>query len=259
MTNRAFEDLERRCVALNRKIFFKWFISILILFGLVCFAIFKIYFTEKKITPAKNVKRQEKNVSIKQVKRKQVIIVSKKSDINSTLVKKDINESLPKPETYKTLILKPNIVIPKINQKNKKVNVSKKEENLTQVSVANKPKITAIDKNQSQRVLARVNISIKTMPSEQSLIESNSKDEDFNSALNLSLFYFKSQKYEKAIFFSKRANHYNPSSAKPWLIYAKAKVKQNKSAEAIKALETYLSYFSSDDAENLLISIKGTK
>ncbi|MDX1810181.1 MAG: CDC27 family protein [Sulfurospirillaceae bacterium] len=261
MTNRAFEDLERRCTALNRKIFLKWFLLIFIILALIGFGLFEFFFVSAtQISHVVPLKKVENNVSkIKRVIPK-LKVVAKKIDTNKTILKKEESNITVKPQDYKTLLLKPNIVIPKINQKIQEVNTTiKKDKIQPKVTEVKKDKIVVPDKNISLKQADKIHISVTTMPSEESLIETNSKDEDFDSAFKLAQYYFKNQKYEKAIFYSKKANHFNPTSAKPWLVYARAKIKEHKRDEAIKALETYLSYFSSDDVENLLISIKGKK
>ncbi len=227
MTNRTFEDLERRSTNLNRKKFAKWFLLLLAVAGIIFLVVANFMGNKKLIKQKITVIKQEKIVPIKPKPQKQQ----------------------PKP-TYNTILLKPTIVIPKIEKKVKKVQ---------EISKVQKPKEIIREKLKIVKEPKKLKIEVKSLDNEESLLKSYSGDESFNSALKLSDYYFKNKKYEKAIYYSKKANHYKPSSFKPWLIYAQAKIGQNKKEEAIKAIETFLSYFNSNEAEKLLIKLKSNK
>ncbi|WP_331775721.1 tetratricopeptide repeat protein [Sulfurospirillum sp. 1612] len=236
MTNRAFEELERRCQALRRKRFLKWALLIVFLLVAVGTIVLMWYMPDKKVVSSK---------------------VSQ--PLQETRLHHDINQSKNIATQDQAIVLNSPDIVPKLSD----TKPEKKRATVTKPAKIAPAKVKKIEPvREPKKVTPKeekptIKIFVKSVGNETSLLESNRKGEDFDSSLKLSQFYLKAHKYEKAIQYSKRANHFNPSSAKPWLIYAKAKIKQNKRSEAIKALETYLSYFSSDDASNLLISIKG--
>ncbi|MFK5882473.1 MAG: CDC27 family protein [Sulfurospirillum sp.] len=246
MTDRAFEDLQKRCKKMGIKKFMKIVLSVFLLFLTVIFLCF-VYIKINSIEPKKSVIRQKK-----------VKIIKK--NVSSTTLKQEKSfkpKNIPKikipqkekKDDYNTVILKPTIIIPKI-----KTSQMQQVQNL-------KPKIVKKiePEKKVQKERKKIIIQVRSLRDEASLLKENKTSESFQSTLNLSEYYLKKSKYEKAINWSKKANHYKPSSFKPWLIYAKAKIKQGKKSEAAKAVETFLSYFSSPDAQKFLYEIKGKK
>ncbi len=240
MTSRAFIDLEKRSRAINRKRYFRVFVILFLIFIACAFAY--IEFIKSK----KPVLKKHILVEKKIPKTKKLV-----ADINVTkVIKPKVDKKkVEKIERYDTVFLKPTITIPKIkkieiknNKIKKKITIPKIKEQLPVAKKENK-----------------INIIVKSFDSEDSLLKKNQVNENFNTALNLSKYYFKKSKFEKAIVWSKKANHYKASSFEPWLIYAKAKIKQNKKDEAIKAVETFLSYYDSEIAQKFLQNIKGQK
>ncbi len=235
MTDRAFEELQRRCKRLKNKRFLKWFLALVLFAIVVMFVIFNFYIDKpvKKELPIKKV--------VKPAKPKRVLLKIKKT------TQKPIKKKITKKDKYNTIVLNSTIVIPKvtIHQPKTKKLVVKKEIK----------KVAVMQKEQKQVV----DIKVTLLKDEQSLIKDNQEHENFNSTLSLAKYYYKHSKYEKAIYFAKKANRYKPSSFKPWEYYAKSKTKQNKQPEAIEAIKQYLSYFDSDEAMKLLQEIGGKK
>jgi hypothetical protein len=235
MTDRAFEELQRRCRKLRHRKIWKWILIFVVFAGVLAVMVFKIYLDKpiKKVIVVKKI--VSKPVAPKKILPKKQIKIPKKKPA--------------KEDTYDTIILKPTIIIPKVkDSKNKDTKIVKKE-----IKKPIKAKIPV--KNQEQKI----NIKVTSLKDEQSLLKDNKTNEDFTSTLNLAKYYYDHSKYGKAIFFAKKANRYKPSSFIPWQYYAKAKIKQNKKADAIDAIRQYLSYFDSDVAQKMLAEIGDKK
>ena len=234
MTDRAFEELERRCKKLRNKRLVKWFLALVLLVGVTVFTVFNFYIAK----PAK--KMASINKIAKPVKPKTVLPKIKKT------IPKPIKKKIVKKDRYDTIVLKSTIVVPKvkIQPKIKKVVVKKEIKKLA---------LTAKMKKQT------VDIKVTSLKDEQSLIKDNKEHESFDSSLSLAKYYYEHSKYEKAIYFAKKANRFKPSSFKPWEYYAKSKIRQNKKSKAIEAIKQYLSYFDSDEAVKMLQEIGAEK
>jgi len=252
MTSRAFMELEKRSRAINRKRYLRIFIILLIIF-VACALAYMEFIKSKKPAIKKHIFAEKKTDTIK----KPVIDVNVTSikkpivDVNTAKITKQkvLKKEVNKTEKYDTVFLTPTIVIPKI--KKPEIINSKIEK---KIAIPKIKKQLPIIKEKK-----KINIIVKSLENEDSLLKKNQANENFETTLNLSKYYFKKSKFEKAILWSKKANHYKASSFKPWLIYAKAKIKLNKKDEAIKAVETFLSYFNSDVAQKFLQNIKGQK
>jgi len=173
---------------------------------------------------------------VKQTKKKKQKIPPKQKEIKKT-------------DSYNTVILKPTIIVPTFEPKPKPRKTIKKAEQPVKSPV----------KKIKQKVESKINIHVRSLEDEQSLLKANKDAENFDTTLNLAKYYYKYEKYQKVVFFAKKANRYKPTSFEPWYYYAKAKIKQNKKDEAIKAIKIYLSYFDSDNAQKLLQEIKSKK
>ncbi len=242
MTDRAFEELQKRCRIMNLKKYSKVLLLMFLIVVMVLFG-YTEFFQSKKI----------KKMIIKPVKKIDTHVkLSKKIEIQKKIVKKNKEVNKSEAQNYNTILLTPTIKIPNIQKttNTKSMEETKKSEKIETKKVETEKKII---------LKKKIFIKVKSLEDEKSLIKANNYSESFDTTLALSKFYFQKQKYEKAIIWSKKANHYNPSSFDPWLIYAQAKIKQGKKDEAIRAVETFLSYFSSEEASKFLSSIKKTK
>ncbi len=268
MTNRTFEDLQRRCRNLNRKRWIKRLFILLFLFVLAAISYFG-YINHKKgileksedVVKAKKVTPKQKEIRVIVEKKEKPIKIKKTPEKNITVSKTDEKNISKKIETkdnilqsYNTVFLKPTIVIPVIKKQ------EQVKKNINRVI----PKETVIESNisivQNQPIKKKkIYIKVKSLEDEESLLKANKAGESFESTMKLSNFYLKKSKFEKAIYWSKKANHYKPSSFEPWLIYAQSKIKQGKKDEAVKAIETFLSYFNSNEGEKYLQSIRRDK
>ncbi len=196
----------------------------------------------------KRTKTWHKQAKIVKEITQKVIPAIKKSPAPKVAPKIKTKEITQK-DDYDTVLLKPTIVIPKIKVSQKKQIAPKK------ISAIKEKKIEKTVIKPKKKFL----IQVRSLENKESLLKDNKTSENFDTTLKLSIYYFEKSKFEKAINWSKKANHYKPSSFEPWLIYAKAKIKQGKKEEAVKAVETFLSYFSSPEAEKFLYKIKSKK
>ena len=270
MINSTFEDLERRCKNINRKRYLIWFftlLTLLIVLVVICFE----FFTSKPIAVERDVKQNKKSLIKKVEKPKNIVkpektkqkpkkVLEKSSIVKKVEAKKVVKKQKREVEIkenkkviqkksikYDTIFLNSNIVVPKTIKAKK----PKEEIHKTTLKKRSAPKKSVSIKKK------KIIIKVKSLKDEESLLKDNNADENFKTTIKLSNYYFEKLKYQKAIYWSKKANHYKPSSFEPWLIYAKAKIKQHKKPEAIRAVKTFLSYFNSKDARKFLIKIEG--
>ena len=76
------------------------------------------------------------------------------------------------------------------------------------------------------------------------------------TALLISQHYYDKGDFKNSLKWAIEASKINAKAPKPWVMYARAKAKSGDKAIAIKALETYLSEFYSDEASLLLDELK---
>ncbi|MCF6172579.1 MAG: hypothetical protein L3J44_02165 [Campylobacteraceae bacterium] len=228
MTDRAFEDLERRCKKLKQKTFIKWFFGFIFFIIVAGVAVFLKFYESIPI--------------------KKTVIIKQNAITEKKVPKQKIPKKiLPKPKrenSYDTITLEPTIVIPKV-------------ENIKKVTqkVIKKVEKKSIEKKEPPKI----DIKVTSIKDEQSLLKENKNSENFDTTLDLAKYYYENGKYEKSIYFAKKANHYKPSSFKPWEYYSKSKMKQNKKSEAIASIKQFLSYFNSDDAIKLLQKLQSLR
>jgi len=225
MTNARFEDLEKRVKKIKLKRYSKILFVFIVLIGVLGY-----FFTQN--LPIQNVNKQTLHVKKKEKPKKKKVqqFDAIKKEVK---VKKSI-EPANKNITYDTIKLKLNIPILDI-ENNKTIN--KKKEIIVKDFISKKNKI---------------NLQVKEVKSEEALLKRFKAAGDFESANSLAILYFKSEQYERSIFWSKKASKLNAQDESSWMIYAKSKNKLGKKEEAIKSLELYLDYFSSDKIRKLL-------
>ena len=71
--------------------------------------------------------------------------------------------------------------------------------------------------------------------------------------------YFQKQSFAESVYWSKKASKLNPENKISWLIYAKSKKNLGETEDAIRALELYLEYFSSNEVKKLLEIYRNNK
>ena len=79
------------------------------------------------------------------------------------------------------------------------------------------------------------------------------------TALLISQNYYDKGDFKSSLKWAIEASKINAKAPKPWIMYARAKAKSGDKEIAIKALQTYLSEFYSDEASLLLDEIKSIK
>ena len=82
---------------------------------------------------------------------------------------------------------------------------------------------------------------------------------NIESAISISEYYYNKNDYKKSLKWAIEASKIDAKASKPWVMYARAKAKSGDTKIAIKALQTYLSEYYSDEASNLLDELKGRK
>ncbi len=239
MTNRAFEELEKRCKRLNNRIYLKFFFSF-VFFLLFLYFEYSYFFYNKDKTLHVNIEKTVKIQAKKNETKKTVLKEVTEEKLTKKSLKSDKKES--NIVDYDTIILKSNIVLPNIKTTEKKI--LKKE----------KTRVAKKQKESLER--KKLHIKVKSMSADEAYIKSNISAEGYDKSLNLARYYFKHKKFNKAIFYSKKASQDSPDKEEPWLIYIKSKMGLGRNKEALKTLNTFLSYFNSKEGEKLLKELK---
>ncbi len=228
MTNATFEDLERRVFKMKMKKYLK----LVFLFSVVLGAMF--YLINNNIL-IENFKKEPLHVNkiIKEKVPQKIFKVKKVKSINQAL--KIEEKSVLKKIQYDTIVLSPNLNLPNTNK------VMSKDEmfqtnNETLLSIKNK----------------KIILHVKVVKSEDALLERFRAAGNFESAVGLADFYFEKENFEKSIYWSKKASTLKSGDSSAWLIYAKSKQKLGNKDDAIKALQLYLEYYSSEEVKRLL-------
>ncbi len=216
MTDSKFADLEKRVKVLKTKKYIK-IISVVFVFFCIGYYAFMQNKTDK-IEKTLHVKSVKKVPSVK--KYKPIKEVEKTIKIDKII--------------YDTIKLAP------------KINFLYEEKQQTKIKNIIKIKnIKPIKRSKSY-------LHVKDNKSEEALLESFKDARDFKSAMGLANLYFLDSKFEKSIYWSKKASELSSGEESAWIIYAKSKYALNEIEDAIKVLQLYLEYFSSDEIEKLL-------
>jgi predicted Zn-dependent protease len=242
MTNSKFEDLEKRAKRLAFKSSLKYILLVAFVF-IAFFASFVFLQKETKVVQVPKAEIVEVKKEHKKEEAPQVLQVVKQESKES--IKEDINESNA---TYDTVTL-----VLSLPQKNLHVTSDLVKNNRLKKETIEMPKELQEPEKKTFR------LEVTDTNKEEVLLRNFSSSKTFNNALALCNLYFEKSSYLKAIFWAKEASRIKPESATPWIIYAKAKNRLGQKSEAIKALENYLSFFSSKAAAELLFSLKGSK
>jgi len=221
MTNARFEDLEKRA----RKVRFKKYMKFSFILAILI-AVFSYFLIS--ITP-KGTKKVQHFAPLKQTKKVEKKVITAKKETN-----------------YKTIKLKLNVTLPS------------KEQVIPEVKETKKVLQKSIEKNEPQKKV-KIHFQVKEIRNEEALLQKFQDDGSFKSAQSLASLYFKKKRFEKSIYWSKKASKLDAKEALPWLFYAKSKYALGKKEEAIKSLELYLDYFSSNEIRKLLDSYRSGK
>ncbi len=222
MTNARFEDLEKRVKKIKLKKYMKFSFIFIVVIALSC------YIVMQNISKVEVVQKQLHVKKTIKPKEKKVVKVEKKI------------EPVKKKLTYDTIKLKVNISVP----------------NIVEVPTVEVKKVVVKEKLTIKR---KINLRVKEVKSEDALLQRFKVAGDFESASSLAKLYFKKKKFERSIYWSKKASKLEAKEASSWIIYAKAKYEMGSKDEAIKSLELYLDYFSSDEITKLLKLYRSSK
>ncbi len=264
MTRGTFEELENRCKKLRNKRVLKILLLSLLFLIFIVFLVFTTEFDKnQKIEPRKTKyiktdktavnKAQKREFGYKTKKdiKKEPIKVEKKKIVKKTTKIVQKPKKIKQKKDIKVLYLKPKIYMDNTVEKKQKVHNAK--EKLVKKGIIKKvqKKSDAIKKKHKK---SNFKIEVKQVKKRDKK-PVNIYDEALMSAKNS----FSEKKYIKCIYWAKKASKLNSSKAEPWILYAKAKYKLGKKREAIESLRTYLNYFYSKDALDLLKNYEGAK
>ncbi len=90
----------------------------------------------------------------------------------------------------------------------------------------------------------------------QRLLSYYTKRKSYSSTISIASYYYSYQEYENAVKWAIRASKINKNKDQPWIIYAKSKSALGNNVIAKKALETYLKFNESTEAEVLLKTLE---
>lgn len=254
MTNSRFEDLERRCQKI-KKVRIAKVILACTLISLVPFGY--IYFTLKVnnidvVRPIGIVPQVQSanNTTVEVVEK--ILQVPIVESIQEEKVGSEENSTQMSPH-YDTLMLSPNI-----KNTTKKIPL---EEKINLDPPPTRNGMLDFDGKEEKRTAEEtkkiINLSIKSVGDEEALLKNFHSSNNFKTAYSLAEFYFNKKEYLKSISWSKEASRLEPTSDKPWIIYAKSKFYLGDKSESIRSLEVFLAYASSKEAKDLLNFYKG--
>lgn len=249
MTSSRFEDLQRRCQRLKRI----RIIKIVLFFTAISLMIGCYFYLYQPIT---NVSSST-NASMLQAEAPSNIPQAEKSmPAKSTQEeKKNSDENLSyenEKQAYDTLLLAPKV------KHTQALDVPSEEKIVLEPPKQDMKDFTLNEELKAPSETKKVlNMSVKSLGLEESLLKSFRSNNTFKTAYDLAQYYFEAKEYPKAIAWSKEASKLEPTSDKPWIIYAKAKFHLGDKTEAVRALELFLSYASSKEAQELLNFYKG--
>lgn len=230
MTNAKFEDLEKRVKKIKLKKYIKVFLFLLVLVSS------SGYFVAQNLT-TNNLLKKPLHVN-KPVKEKKVQQYEPIKEVRKKEEKIEVDDTEPK---YNTIKL--NLNVPAISREENKTKVVEKKI-ILENEVPKKKKL---------------NMQVKEVKSVDALLKRFEAAGDFEAANSLASLYFENKKYDRSIYWSKKASKLDAKESSSWIIYAKSKYALGNKEEAIKALELYLDYFTSDEIKKLLNFYRSNK
>ncbi len=230
MRSNRFEELEKKCKRLRYKTFIKYTLFLIFFVSLMLLILFTIQTKKSKHIPAKHQILKQHKIIKNQTKKSKKLI-----ELNLELNMSKID------------ITKKSKHIPAKHKIAKKQSKKLKKDSNISVIVKKIPK--------------KSNFIIHFTPVSQEivLLKNYNSVQNYNNAIKLAIYYFNLKEYEKAIYYAKIASKLKADKSISWIIYAKSKYKLNQRQDAIGALETYLNYFYSKDADMLLQKYKVDK
>lgn len=255
MTNSRFEDLERRCQKIKRvriaRVVLVCVLLTVSIFGYMYFSL-KVDCSDAPL-PTSEVSSSPNTQTTTSVIKK-VVVVPQVESTQEAQGESEENSTMMNPK-YDTLMLSPNIKNSIIGNKKtpleEKINLDPPTRNGMLDFDGKEEKRTA---EETKKI---INLSIKSMGDEEALLKNFHSSNNFKTAYSLAEFYFNKKEYTKAIYWSKESSKLEPTSDKPWIIYAKSKFYLGDKSEAIRSLEVFLAYTSSKEAKDLLNFYKG--
>lgn len=258
MTERRFEELEKRVKHLQKKRLVARVLIVFILFLAGAF-LWWYFYGEKlsglaqesldKNTPSKKELKVQDTAPKEKTKSFKPITTQKSED-------KDTNESIKSKKALETNTTKKEDLAP-YDTIFLSPSITTEIEN-TQKEV--KPKIEVSEKKpqekQEQNQEVNFSMQVKEVKNKEALQERFEGARDYESAIALSKLFFEEQSFNKTLHWAKIASKIKPSAAEPWILFAKAKEAQGDIESAKKALSLYLEYFNDQEAQNLLKNLE---
>lgn len=233
MTNNRFEQLEKRAKKIQLKIRLKFLLLFLIL---AFFIALVLIFTHK--TPAKlTTLAQESILTIKENADKEVRLTE--DNVSKNVLKENNTTKLEEKVSNKLSFSLP----------------SEKKEQQEEQNITTTSQNIQIPEKKENTFSLHV-----TQTNEQDILLRNFDIErNYKNAIAISKYYFDNLEYKKSIFWAKKSSRLQPEAALPWILYAKSRNELHQKEDAIKALESYLSYFPSPEVRSLLSELKQEK
>lgn len=249
MNNSRFEDLEKRAKKIERKKYFKLFTPFLLVIGIA--VAFQTYFQD---TTEPIIVVKVPQVSIKEEPKEIKSVVYPAKEVKVTVEKQEVLEKVqPKPEQ---------IVIEE--EKSEQIVADGYDTVMLKLTVPNqqeeiKPSIAPVVVKSEKKEEKTFKLEVTSVNEEEVLLRNFDSLKDYDNAISLAKLYLQNREYKKAISWAKKSSRLKPEQASPWLVYAQAKDASGAKEDAIKALENYMSYFSSKEVYELLSKLKGEK
>lgn len=246
MTNSRFEDLERRCQKIKRIRVAK----IVLVCIFISLSVFGYFYISLKVNvdtntipeislPELDIKPPVKEVKVELPIEAKTQIIEENTTIET--------------QNYDTLMLAPIVK----NSSKKAVPVEEKINLDPPGKLENMSDFSGKEERTPEETKKIINMSVKSLGNEEAFLKNYRSNNSFKTAFDVAQFYFDTKEYRKAITWSKEASKFDPTSDKPWIVYAKSKFYLGEKAESIRSLEVFVGYFSSKDAKDLLNFYKG--
>lgn len=245
MTNSRFEDLQRRCQKMKRVRIARVVFACLAIIVLVFSIYYALFFNIPQQAQVKEAIATQENTTTTHVSTKLPLSQSDKEEQKlGTVLESPLASE--ENQTYDTLRLSP-----VINNTFKSLPVEEKIDLKPSMAPPVEDFLTPPEAKKS------LNISVKSLSNEDSLLKNFNSEKSFATAIALAQFYFEKKEYSKAIAFAKESSKLEPTSDRPWLIYAKSKFHLGEREEAIRSLELFIGYVNSNEVKELLTFYKG--
>jgi tetratricopeptide (TPR) repeat protein len=116
-----------------------------------------------------------------------------------------------------------------------------------------------VQKKEEPKVAPKIFMETKNTGIIETLQERYDKNPNLPTALAISIEYYKTKDYQKALNWAINANALDSKNEKSWILFAKASYKLGKKTDAVNALENFVKTSPSDNAKATLNQIKNNE